>query len=278
MQTITNKKVYFFCFLLSILVGSAKAQVGINTTTPNGILDVNSSSSGIVLPRLALTATNIMAPATNPKAGVTNVPVGTTVYNTNITFTGADDVTKGIYSWNGTEWIPQFNRRQYSIYESQIGHRPRSNSVLNLPNLNSSFNAKYTGKYRVFISVNYGAGGAIVPDQGSGGSQSDGNLNIARQSGTFNLSFNGNSYSLPVHAYSTSYDSSVGATNYFAIWQEFNNTFYENFTAGDSVNFSMTFTQNPAPEFVSSGNSGTGRGYVSYDVPCRIEITYIGEQ
>ena len=253
------------------------AQVGINTTTPNGILEVNSSSNGLVLPRLVLTATNVMAPATNPQTG--NIPVGTTVYNTNTTNTGSNDVTPGMYSWDGTKWVPQFNRKQSAFYEQSNSIRTLSNEdQRNIPNLvNRNFIAKYTGKYRVALSVNYGGGNAKVPNQGSGSGKSDGNLNIALESGIFYFTFNGTTYQIPAHSYSTAYDSSVSATNYFAIWRQYTFETYVTLTANQTANFNLTFDQDAAFEFIGSGNSGDGRGHIFYDIPCTVEVTFMGD-
>ena len=274
--------------LITFLTASLSAQVGINTTTPEGILDVRNDDTatakyGIVLPRVSLSATNVMAPATNPKAGVTAIPIGTTVFNTNVSATGTNDVTVGIYSWDGAEWIPQFNQEQSELFESTVfSLRSRSDTNLTITGIDgSTFTPKYTGKYRVRVSVNYGGGGAKVPDEGGGPSRSDGQLNIARQSGTFTLTMGGDTYTLPVHSYSTSYDPGIGATNYFAIWQQFDTTFYKDFTENATITMNMEFDQDNAPEFVDEGGNAsfsTGRGYVAFDIPCTVEITYIGEQ
>ena len=254
------------------------AQTGINTTTPNGALDINSQTSGVVLPRVALTATNVMAPVTNPQTGA--IPAGTTVYNTNSTFTGSNDVSPGMYTWDGSNWITQFNRKQSELFESSLAIRPTSSGGFeNVTGLTGrSFTADFTGEYRVIIHVNFGGGDAKVPvTSGPPGGRSDGALNVARQSGTFRLAFDGVNYDIPAYCYSTAYDSGVGATNYFAIWEQFSTVFYTTFDAGETINFSMTFDQDPAPEFVNDGNSGGGRGYIAYDIPCTVEITYVGD-
>ena len=253
------------------------AQVGINTTTPNGILEISSSNQGVVLPRLALTKTNLMAPATNPQGGT--IPNGTTVYNTNRTFTGINDVSPGIYVWVTDKWIPQFDRKQSRLYESSIGlYSTASASYVNISGLISqTFQATYTGNYRVELKVNFAGGNAKVPNQGGGGSQSDGNLNIAKASGKFRLNFNGTNYFIPAHAYSTAYDADVGATNYFAIWQEYSTTLYLPLNANQTVSFTLAFDQDDAPEYENNGNSGSGRGNIAYDIPCTVEITYVGE-
>ena len=88
------------CAFLLGGIHSSTAQVGINTTTPNGILDINSTTHGFVLPRVALTATNVQAPVTNPQGGA--VAIGTLIYNTATTNTGSNDVSPGFYVWDGS--------------------------------------------------------------------------------------------------------------------------------------------------------------------------------
>jgi hypothetical protein len=263
----------WYWLIFSLIVS---AQVGINTTTPNGILDINSTTTGFVLPRVVLTSTIVQAPVLNPQTG--NIPIGTTVYNTNTTSTGTNDVSPGMYAWDGSKWITEFTRKQAALYNSALGIRSISTGTFaNVSGLvNQSFTANYSGYYKVLITVNYGGGGARVPAI-SGSPASQGRLNIARQSGTFRLNFGGTNYDIPVHSYSTAYDPSVSATNYFAIWQEFTSIFYVYLNSGTVRNFTMSFDQDPAPEFVSNGNSGTGRGYVAYDIPCTVEILYMGD-
>ena len=144
-------------FLLTALLCSISfAQVGINTTTPNGILDVNSNNTGVVLPRLALSATNVMAPATNPKTGVTDIPVGTVIYNTATTSNAPYSVSPGMYVWDGAEWIAQFDQKQSNLYhQSVINFRTESdNGWENIPLSGTSFTPKYTGTYKIEVNVN----------------------------------------------------------------------------------------------------------------------------
>jgi hypothetical protein len=81
------------------------SQVGVGTTSPNGALDINSSTQGIVPPRVALTSTLIEAPVTNPNAAATGLIPGTMVWNTNTSGTVPTNVAPGMYYWNGTRWI-----------------------------------------------------------------------------------------------------------------------------------------------------------------------------
>ena len=71
-------------------------QVGIGTTSPNSnaVLDITSTTSGLLLPRLALTNTTSPNPLSVDVAGMV-------VYNT----ATAGDVTPGFYVNDGTDWI-----------------------------------------------------------------------------------------------------------------------------------------------------------------------------
>ena len=268
----TKDKVLLFVFLLSI--SSCFAQVGINTTLPQGALDVNSSTQGIVLPRVVLQSTVDQAPIVNPKAGVTVIPIGTVVYNTVTTTNGTNDVSPGMYSWDGTKWNIEFTRNQSELIEQTSVFAMRTSSSAGaetVAGINGTFTPKFTGKYRIKLRVNYGGSSARVPDSGS-----DGFLNVARASGMFIFNFGSDTYRIPAHAYSTAYNSSEGATNYFAIWQEYTTVFYVNLTADDDQTYILRFNQDDLPDYLNDGDSN-GRGHVGYDIPCTFEITYIGD-
>ncbi len=83
-------------------VGSVLAQsVAINTTglAANGsaMLDVTSTTKGLLLPRVALTGRNLVAPITAPATSLL-------IYNTATAGAGINAVTPGYYYWNGTLW------------------------------------------------------------------------------------------------------------------------------------------------------------------------------
>ena len=97
------KKIYSFfklqIFTLLILTTTAlSAQVGIGTTSPNADalleLDATTNVGGLLLPRMALTATGNFAPLSAHIAGMS-------VYNT----ASANDVTPGQYYNNGSRWV-----------------------------------------------------------------------------------------------------------------------------------------------------------------------------
>jgi len=56
-------------YILAFLPFALFSQVGINTTTPEGILDVASTKHGVLFPRVALEYLTQEAPVLNPKGG-----------------------------------------------------------------------------------------------------------------------------------------------------------------------------------------------------------------
>ncbi len=88
-------------FILIILVSSYTfSQVGIGTTTPNSssILDINSSSKGILIPQISLTGTTDNTTITTPANSLL-------IFNT----TQVNDVSPGYYYREGTKWVRIIN-------------------------------------------------------------------------------------------------------------------------------------------------------------------------
>lgn len=91
----------FFCITFSL-----KAQVGVGTVAPQGALDVTSNTTGMLVPRVALTATNASAPVVNPQGGA--LVAGTLIWNTATAGTSPTNVTPGYYYWDGAAWTRLF--------------------------------------------------------------------------------------------------------------------------------------------------------------------------
>jgi hypothetical protein len=83
--------------LLFLVTLASNAQVGVGTTTPAGALDISSANDGLLVPRIALTATNV--------ATVTTPTESEIVYNTATSAVGPNQVTPGFYYWNGALWV-----------------------------------------------------------------------------------------------------------------------------------------------------------------------------
>lgn len=94
-----KKSTTLLAFFISIL---SYAQIGVNTLTPNGMLDVSSTTNGLLIPRVALTANNVAAPVVNPQGGA--LTISTLVYNTN-PVAGVNGLTVGYHYWDGSRWI-----------------------------------------------------------------------------------------------------------------------------------------------------------------------------
>ena len=83
--------------LLMCTAGLYAQNVGIGTDTPDASakLDVTSTNSGVLVPRIVLTDVTVAAPVTAPATGLL-------VWNTNAAITGGNG--SGFYYWNGTQW------------------------------------------------------------------------------------------------------------------------------------------------------------------------------
>lgn len=90
------KKRLLTIFLAGLGLASNAQNVGIGTNTPNASakLDVVSTNTGVLIPRVALTMTTAAGPVTAPATSLV-------VYNT----ATVADVTPGFYYWDGTKWV-----------------------------------------------------------------------------------------------------------------------------------------------------------------------------
>jgi len=104
MKIFTQTSVKLLLTILLITPLFLTAQVGIGITTPNGALEVSSSTSGLVPPRVQLTDITISAPVVNPNGG--GAPVaGTFVWNILPAGTSPNNVASGLYYWDGARWV-----------------------------------------------------------------------------------------------------------------------------------------------------------------------------
>ncbi|MFZ1306080.1 MAG: hypothetical protein WAR80_09575, partial [Ferruginibacter sp.] len=95
-------RVLFLLVVTSFLSHVSRAQsLAINTTgavaNNSSILDVSSTTKGMLIPRVALLAKNNASPVSSPATSLL-------VYNTAIAGSGINQVTAGYYFWDGTQW------------------------------------------------------------------------------------------------------------------------------------------------------------------------------
>lgn len=102
----------FFGTLLVFHLGiNAIAQVGINTVTPSrsSALDINSTNTGLLIPRINLTGFNDRTTITNGNVA------SLMIYNTNPT------MGQGYYYWSGTTWTKLLVTGDAKDYSAQNG-------------------------------------------------------------------------------------------------------------------------------------------------------------
>jgi hypothetical protein len=94
----------FICLIYLVLISSqlCAQNVGINSTglapDASAMLDIVATDKGLLIPRVALTATNVAAPVTSPATSLL-------VYNTATAGTSPNNVVPGYYYWNGSAWV-----------------------------------------------------------------------------------------------------------------------------------------------------------------------------
>jgi len=89
-----QKIIIFFCVICFFSL-DLHSQVGIGTTTPHAssILDIKSSNSGVLIPRIALDSNSDITSISSPE-------ISLLVYNTS----SLNDLKPGFYFWNGSKW------------------------------------------------------------------------------------------------------------------------------------------------------------------------------
>lgn len=276
------KKLYFnstlFCFFNCLTLVSW-GQVGIESTLPKGALDIGSTTTGVVYPTVSLSDINTET-ISNPNAP--NLVAGTIVYNTNSSGSGDGSVYPGLYFWNGTEWVPQFSKKDYKLYFQDTNLRTQSDAPGGDETISfnrNSFTPKFNGKYRVLLTVHYGGGRVDNPSFPQF-------VNFVSEEGEFLFKFKGNTTSFKLKSFSGKNNDRLfkGGNTQKVYSNQYNQGSYiieETLVANTPYTFSLTFNQETAPGFINdgNGNNSNGRGYIflNDDLKCTVEINYIGE-
>ncbi|MBP7407352.1 MAG: hypothetical protein KA941_01205 [Flavobacteriales bacterium] len=96
------KKLISFLALATLVAPGFAQNIAINSTgaapAPSAMLDITSTTTGLLVPRVALTATNSALPVTLPATSLF-------VYNTATAGAAPNDVTPGYYYWDGLKWV-----------------------------------------------------------------------------------------------------------------------------------------------------------------------------
>lgn len=95
-----NKRLLSLAFV-AFLSGNAVAQMNVGSSSApnaNAALQITATNKGLLLPTLALSATNSSSPLSAFVAGMT-------IYNTAVAGTAPNNVTPGLYYCDGTQWL-----------------------------------------------------------------------------------------------------------------------------------------------------------------------------
>lgn len=302
---------YILLSLAAVLFqNTLQAQVGIGTTEPEGMLDVESTTQGIVFPRVVLTSIILDSPVVNPNGGP--LVSGTAVYNTTASNNGTNDVYPGIYIWDASLpipiWSPQFNLEQYQKFEQTGGclrteieeatGNPDPTNVATIPMDGASSNIfvpSYTGTYRIELKANFAAG-EIDPSFTSTNVE----ISLATSEGAFFFALSGTGVDIdPVpganafdytqgwlycHSYSSHSAIESPNLNHDKVPHYATTVFYKHLSAGEDYTFTLTNNINTGEGYFvdggdesSPGVDSVGQGHIGHNVPCTVEFTFLQE-
>lgn len=162
-----------FIFILFISLYSfnhSYGQVGIGTTLPDASsllqVDDGNGNKGILIPQIALTATNVSSPVTSPMTSLL-------VYNTATNGTGLTAVTPGYYYWDSVQWVKLLSTAPRNMEYIYNGVDSISITTLDtqsnggIANLVIDDSGSFTLTQQAFIQVNYSSGFTISTLSGS---------------------------------------------------------------------------------------------------------------
>jgi hypothetical protein len=143
--------------VVGLLSAGLQAQsVGIGTATPDpsARLHIEDNARGLLIPNVALTATNVAAPVTGPATSLL-------VYNTATAGAGATAVTPGFYYWDGSQWVRLADGGKAWLLTGNAGTNPAVNFLGTTDNnsLRIRVNNQQTFQFNTNFSIQRDAGG-----------------------------------------------------------------------------------------------------------------------
>jgi len=106
--------------LLSAGLQAQSVGIGTSNPDPSARLHISDNARGLLIPNVALTATNVAAPVTSPATSLL-------VYNTATAGTGATAVTPAFYYWDGNQWVRLADGGNAWLLTGNAGTNPATN-------------------------------------------------------------------------------------------------------------------------------------------------------
>lgn len=154
------KKIFLTLTLVASFIATAQVKIGDNPTDidANSLLELESTTQGLLYPRVALTSTTSYAPlvAVNPLTLNVEKQAGMTVYNTATTTTGTNDVTPGLYVNDGFNWVKVTPKTLYTDNAAITSAR-----TVTLNNNDLTFTAGVGGTGKTVVASTFKTGGAV---------------------------------------------------------------------------------------------------------------------
>lgn len=147
-----TSKIFILLLIANLTAISIKAQnVGINSSgnSPDASagLDVNFTDKGLLIPRVALTATNSASPITSPTTSLL-------VYNTATAGSSPNNVHPGYYFWTGSIWERIYSGVQRKFLPANVtNNNATANTIADVTDL--SFDVVSGIKYRFKFYITY---------------------------------------------------------------------------------------------------------------------------
>ncbi len=173
------KKITTALLLLSLVPSATAQNIGINVNgsapAASALLDIDASAlpanaqRGLLIPRMALTATNVAAPVTAPTTSLL-------VYNTATAGVAPNNVTPGFYYWGGVAWIRFGTGTTDWTLTGNAGTAPATNFLGTTDNVDFVVRTNNIERYRTLGAngrIGWGTVAPVAPIEVNSGALAD---------------------------------------------------------------------------------------------------------
>jgi hypothetical protein len=157
------KKIFLTMALAVGLMATAQVKIGNAPTAidANSLLELETTNQGLLFPRVALESTTSYAPLLLDNLAMPPIvrQKGMTVYNTATTSTGTNDVTEGLYTNDGTNWVKVGGATPKTLYTDNAAITSARTVTLN--NNDLTFTAGVGGTGKTVVASSFKTSGGV---------------------------------------------------------------------------------------------------------------------